>query len=56
MEVSGSAGKRDELLLSTPKVIKQSEQAEDRFQLHRASPSWEDTGFRGDGNVFLMYT
>lgn len=31
MEVMGSAGKRDELLLTTPRVIKQSEQAEGTF-------------------------
>lgn len=31
MEVMGSTGKRDELLLTTLKVIKQSEQAEGTF-------------------------
>lgn len=33
MEVMGSAGRRAKLLLTAPKVIKQSEQAEDIFQL-----------------------
>lgn len=32
-EVMGSTGRRAKLLLTTPKVIKQSEQAEDVFQL-----------------------
>lgn len=47
-------GKRDELLLTTPRVIKPSEQADGTLKLRLCQPFVEDTGVRGDSNVFLV--